>query len=249
MTDDRKDQPSQGGSPPPSRQPIFLLPPAVAAICGLLIIVWLAELFVLNDDGRFELNYWLGFWPIRLIAWADLPGGWLPMLWTPVTHAFLHGGWSHVIINTAWLAIFGAPVASRYGGLKFVLLFVFGAIAGAAAFALTSTFTPAWLIGASGGVAALTGAAIRFMFQPPVVEVDPDTGERRFLGRRLATFTEVWRHPTARFFTLMWIILNAGVPLAALFANVEFQVAWQAHLGGFVFGFFVVPLLERKAHE
>ena len=94
--------------------------------------------------------------------------------------------------------------------------------------------------------AALTGAAIRFMFQPPVVEVDPDTGEQRVLGRRLATFVEVWRHPTARFFTLMWIVLNAGVPLLALFANVEFQVAWQAHLGGFVFGFLVVPLLERR---
>lgn len=228
------------------RQPIFLLPSAVAAICGLMIIIWLAELFVLNEDARFELTYWLGFLPARLIAGEQLPGGWLPLLWTPVTHAFLHGSWSHVIINTAWLAIFGAPVASRYGGFKFVLLFVLGAVAGAAAFTLTEWYSSAWLIGASGGVAALTGAAIRFMFQPPVVEVDPDTGEQRLLGRRLATFGDVWRHPTARFFTLMWIILNAGVPLFAVFANIEFQIAWQAHLGGFVFGFLVVPLLERR---
>ena len=127
--------------------------------------------------------------------------------------------------------------------------FFFGAVTfffAAAAFALTETFTLAWLIGASGGVAALTGASIRFMFQPLVVEVDPESGERRIVGRRLATFVEVWRHPTARFFTLIWIVLNAGVPLVALFANIEFAIAWQAHLGGFVFGFLVVPLLERR---
>src|SRR5690349_14024448 len=216
MSDDRKDQPNQRGAPTSSRQPIFLLPPAVAALCGLMIIIWLAEVLVLNDQTRGAFTFWFGFVPLRLVLPDAVEGGWLPSLWTPITHAFLHAGWTHVLINVAWLAIFGAPVASRYGGVKFVLLFVLGALAGAAAFTLTSAYTTQWLIGASGGVAALTGAAIRFMFQPLIVEADPETGEQRVVGRRLASIAEVWRHPTARFFSLIWIVLNAGVPLLAM---------------------------------
>ena len=102
-------------------------------------------------------------------------------------------------------------------------------------------------IGASGGVAGLTGAAVRFIFQPIQVTVDPDTGERIVLGRRLATIGEVLRHPTARIFTLTWIVLNGLVPLLPMFMpGMTVEIAWQAHIGGFLFGFLAVPLFERR---
>jgi membrane associated rhomboid family serine protease len=103
------------------------------------------------------------------------------------------------------------------------------------------------LVGASGAIAGLTGAAVRFMFQPVQVAVHPETGERIVLGRKLASIGEVLRHPTARIFTIMWVILNGIVPLVPLFIpNMQVEVAWQAHLGGFLFGFLAVPLLERR---
>jgi membrane associated rhomboid family serine protease len=68
------------------------------------------------------------------------------------------------------------------------------------------------------------------------------------LGRQLASIGEVFRNPRSRYFTLVWIILNAAVPLLPIFTpGMDLQVAWQAHLGGFFCGFFLVPLFERRS--
>ena len=247
MSDDGKDQQLQVPATEPQRQPIFNLPFAVAALCGLFLAIHAAQSLVLNDSGREQLLTWFAFVPYRAIDPAGVPGGIWPLFWTPITHAFLHAGWEHVLLNTVWFAIFATPVTQRYGPVKMLVLFVLGAIVGAAAFAATTLPQIQVLVGASGGIAALTGAAVRFIFQPLQVAVNPETGERVALGRKLATIPEVFRHPTARIFTLTWVILNGVVPLLPMFfGGVDVQVAWQAHLGGFLLGFFLVPLLERR---
>ncbi len=50
----------------------------------------------------------------------------------------------------------------------------------------------------------------------------------------------------ARYFTLIWLGLNAAVPLVPLFTGASVGIAWQAHLGGFAVGFLLVPLFERR---
>ncbi len=247
MSDDRKIEQNQLSAGEPQRQPIFNLQPAVAVIAGLFLAIQAADSLILNDSGRNELLVWFAFIPYRLLDIGASPGGVWPLLWTPITHAFLHAGWEHVILNTVWFVIFATPLAHRYGGARMVGLFALGAIAGAAAFAATTLPQFAILIGASGGVSALTGAAIRFIFQPIEVGIDPQTGERVLLGRRLASIAGVFRHPTARVFAIAWIALNGIVPLLPLFMpGMQVEVAWQAHLGGFLLGFLVVPLFERK---
>lgn len=247
MSSDEKSQQDQAPTPPPERQPIFNLPAVVAAIAGLFVLIQALDSFVLNESIRNEVLVWLAFIPYRLIENAAAPGGLWPLLWTPFTHAFLHAGWEHVLLNTVWFLIFGTPVARRYGGLKLVILFLLSALAGAAAFAVTTLPQFALLIGASGGVAGLTGAAVRFIFQPVEVAEHPETSERIVLGRRLATIGEVFRHPTARIFTIVWIVLNGIVPLLPMFMpGMNVEIAWQAHLGGFLFGFLAVPLFERR---
>ena len=247
MSSDEKRQPDQRPVDGPQRQPIFNLELAVAAIAGLFVAIHAAQSLVLNESSRNELLVWFAFIPYRLLDIGASPGGVWPLLWTPVTHAFLHAGWEHVILNTVWFVIFATPLAHRYGGVKMGLLFLLGAIAGAAAFAATTLPQFSLLIGASGGVSALTGAAIRFMFQPVETATNPETGERIVLGRRLASIAEVFRHPTARIFTIVWIALNAIVPLLPMFMpDMAVEVAWQSHLGGFLVGFLLVPLFERR---
>ena len=248
MSDEQKPQSNQSVRPESQRQPIFNLPTAVLVLCGLLLAIQLANDVVLNPDGRDALAVWFAFVPYRLIDTSgELPGGWWPLLWTPFTHAFLHAGWEHVGLNVVWLAIFGTPVAQRYGAGRMLVVFLGGAFFGALAFAATTLPQVQVLVGASGGIAGLTGAAVRFIFQPPVIVVDEKTGERHFAGRRLATLGEFARNPTARFFSLTWIILNGIVPLIPMFTgNTDFQVAWQAHIGGFLAGLLLVPLLERR---
>ena len=246
MDDNQKDMPNHGVEQGPQRQPIFNLPPALLALCVVLAAIQAASSFVLNDQSRELLFGWLAFIPYRAVEPNGFDGGVWPLLWTPFTHAFLHAGWEHVGLNVVWLAIFGTQVTARYGATGLLILFFIGALAGALAFAATTLPQLQVLIGASGGIAALTGAAVRFIFQPPVFAVDEATGERKFLGRQLATLGEFVRNPTARFFSLTWIVLNGIVPLLPIFTGAGVQVAWQAHIGGFLAGLLLVPLLERR---
>jgi membrane associated rhomboid family serine protease len=237
--------------PPPGaesreRQPIFLLPGAVTILGGLILAIHLAQELVLNEESRFLLTAWFGFVPFRLIAAGEIEGGVWPLVWTPFTHALLHAGWDHLIINLLWFAIFATPVARRYGGPSMVLLFFVSAAAGAFLFAATTLTEVQILIGASGGVAGLTGAASRFIFQPVVVGRASATGAPRVMGRRLASLRETFVNPRSRYFVIVWTVLNAAVPLLPLVTGTAVQIAWQAHLGGFFAGLLLVGLFERR---
>lgn len=238
--------PNAGGG---GRQPIFLLPGAVSALAGLLVAIHLGSTFVLDVHGLGNLRIWFGFIPFRFTAPELLPGGMLPLLWSGFSHALLHIDFTHLLVNAAWLLVFGTPVARRYGGVPFLLVFFLGALAGAllltaVQLALVNQFSV--LIGASGGVAALTGAAMRFIFQPVVVGQNPETGERVILGRRTAGWAELFSNPRSRAFILVWVGFNLLIPLAPLVTGVEIPIAWEAHIGGFVAGLLMPPLFDKR---
>lgn len=241
----------QGGAPVnprlPGREPIFLLPGDVTAIIGVLVAIHLASTLVLNQAGQLQLVFWFAFQPLRIIAGLDDLSLAVPLIWTPFSHALLHASWEHLLVNAAWFAIFATPVSRRYGAGPMMAIFFVSAAAGAALFAATTLYSGSYLIGASGGVAGLTGAAVRFIFQPVIVAQHPETGERVVVGRRLASFGDLWRDSRARFFVLIWVLLNAAVPLLPLLTGTQMAVAWQAHLGGFFAGLLLVGLFERKS--
>lgn len=243
MSDEQKSQETQG---PDAHQPAILLPGVITALLGLMLAIHLARAFVLNESGDLQLIYWLAFIPVRGIAAADFEGGWIPLIWTPFTHAFLHAGWDHLLINCAWLAIFGTPVARRYGTRATLILFLISAAVGAAFFAVTTLPDVQVLLGASGGIAGLTGAACRFIFEPVVMGRDPRTGEQVVLGRRTATLGELARNQRAAFFIVIWLVLNAAVPFLPSLIGQAIGIAWQAHLGGFLAGLFLTPLFDRR---
>lgn len=228
------------------RQPIFMLPRIITVLAGAMLVIHLASSLVLSPDGLDQLTIWFGFVPVRLVAPEAFPGGYWPLTWTLFTHAFLHASWEHVLINVAWLVIFGTPVARRYEAGPTMAIFLVSAAVGAIGFAATTLPSLQLLVGASGGIAGLTGAATRFIFQPVVVAPHPETGEPVVLGRHLATWRELFTNSRSRAFALIWILLNAAVPILPALTGEAVQVAWQAHLGGFVAGLVMVQFFERR---
>ncbi|MEI6878317.1 MAG: rhomboid family intramembrane serine protease [Planctomycetota bacterium] len=98
--------------------------------------------------------------------------------WTLVTYAFLHdpSGLSHVAFNMLFLWIFGRAVEDRLGSIWFAVFYIAGAIVAALGEWLIS---PAPMIGASGAVAAATGAfaalcprsRVRVLFFFTIIEI------------------------------------------------------------------------------
>lgn len=238
-----------GDSPPPRppRAPVFNLPSVVMTLALVLAAVHAVIVFGLGAPAVNSLYQWFGFIPQRIFHADRVDGGALPLLWTPVTHAFLHANWEHVGFNLAWLAVFGSPVARRYGARGFALIGLVGAICGAAGFAAFHLDDASIMIGASGAISGYTGAAMRFVFQPVEVAIDPETGERRVLGRRLASWREFVGNRRAMSISLVLLGLNAGVGLLAYLMGEPAAVAWQAHVAGFAGGLLAVGPVERLA--
>lgn len=241
MSQSERNAPSQG------YQPIFNMPGSVVVLVGLMWAVHVAASAVLDQYGLGNLRIWFGFIPDRFVAADQWPGGALPLLWSGFSHAFLHVDYTHLIVNTAWLAIFGTPVARRYGTMGLLAIFLLGALAGALVQAVVTVFIVnqfAVLIGASGGVSALTGAAMRFIFEPVIVRRDEETGEIIPLGRRTASLSGVFTNSRTRTFIIFWMGLNLVIGFAPLVMGTNIAIAWEAHIGGFVAGLLLPSALD-----
>jgi membrane associated rhomboid family serine protease len=244
------------------RQPVFNLPGVILVLLAAFIAVQLVREFVSPEtDARLITNF--GFIPARFsghfapggladavaqqiaagvpestIRWFLGEGG--SPWWTPVTYAFVHGDWIHLALNGLWLAAFGSAVARRFGPLRFLALFILSGIAGAAAFLLVHPFGLEPVVGASAAISGAVAAAMRFAFEP-----DAPLGP----GRSLAVTSDsayfvpalplarVFRDGRALVFLLTWFGCNILFGAFARPLGVgDATVAWEAHIGGFLFG-------------
>ena len=80
-----------------------------------------------------------------------------PEVYQFVTYQFLHAGLLHVAGNMLFLYIFGNNVNDKMGNLGYLAFYLAGGVVAGAAYAMTEQ-GPAPLVGASGSIAAVTGA-------------------------------------------------------------------------------------------
>jgi membrane associated rhomboid family serine protease len=158
----------------------------------------------------------LGFRPSSL--WD---GQWWPGI---LTSMFVHGGWAHVAMNAVFALAFGAPVARLMGGTKgvlgFLLFYVSCGLVATVGYGLIHPDSPHSLVGASGAVFGLMGAAIRTLGGPVRGPALRPLGDRRFLTTAAAIMA-----------------VNAVAGLAGLAPGMEgARIAWEAHAFGFVCG-------------
>ncbi|MBB3947590.1 membrane associated rhomboid family serine protease [Rhizobium skierniewicense] len=226
---------------PPQKTPVFNLPGVLVAILGVLIAVHVISTYLLSEDAYGWFLYTFGFIPLRYAVPLSQQG--LEWLWTPITYSFLHGGIEHILFNGLWLMAFGAPVLRRIGTLRFILLWCVSSAVAAFGHAFLNWGDVTVLIGASGVVSALMGAACRFAFPANGGRYHPAIGHR--LPRQ--GIVEALTNRTVLIFTLMWlfgnVLIAVGIPL---FGDVGGEVAWDAHIFGFLLGFLFFALFDRK---
>ncbi len=224
----------------PPHQPIFNLPTVIVVFAVLFCVIRLTQdLFYFDGEARVIFILWSAFLPVRYVAeGAQLPPV-MAAYWTPISYAFLHADWLHLGVNTMWMAAFGTPVARRFGTVRFVVLSLVAAIAGAITHMLFFFADIVPLVGASAMVSAYMGAAVRFAFgHGSGLSADPQAPA--------LSISQTFANRSTFSFVAVWFALNYFTGTGALnLAGEHVSIAWQAHIGGFLVGLLGFRLFDR----
>jgi membrane associated rhomboid family serine protease len=199
------------------------------AIIGASVLSYIIVSFLVPGSVEIAVAAGFGVIPSVLFSTAQLPAelAQAPAWATPVTHVFLHAGFIHLASNMLFLWVFGDNVEDQTGHGRFAILYFLCGFAGSLAHALMNAQSQQPLIGASGAIAGIIAAYLLL-------------------------------YPRVRIWGLVFKVLPLNVPaywvIAAWFVLQVFQailapaggVGWWAHIGGFVAGLALTPLLVRR---
>ena len=154
---------------------------------------------------------------------------------TLVTSTFLHADILHVGGNMLYLFIFGPAVEERLGFQRFLGFYLAAGITAGLATVAMAPASQVAVIGASGAIAGVLGAYLVLFPRARITTILP-----------FFVFFQLVRVP-AIFYLMLWFAIQL---YAGLTSGVEGPlvggVAWWAHVGGFLFGVAIGPLLARR---
>lgn len=226
-----------------TRSPILNVPAPVLWLVAVLAVVHVYR-SLLRGGSAFEFMYRYAFIPLRYGQSSAFPGGAGAEIWSPFSYSLLHADLVHLAINVLWMASFGSALAIRFGAGRFFLMFALGSIAGAAAHYIVMPNDNAPLIGASAGVAAMMAATLRFAFTPGGPLAGGGSRPESFMVPA-PPLLEAMANRRVFVFVVLWFALNYFVGAGILdIAGEGSSIAWQAHIGGFLAGLLLFPLLD-----
>lgn len=157
-------------------------------------------------------------------AWPTMPE---PA--TLVTYLFLHGGWMHVLSNMLFLWVFADNVEDAFGYAAFAIFYLLCGIAGGLTHVFIAPASQVPLIGASG---AVSGVLAAYLLLYPKARV------------WILLFLRLPLRIGATWVLGGWFVLQ----VVSLFIETgeDVQVAWWAHIGGFVAGLILTLLLRSR---
>lgn len=222
-------------------------PAIVYLLVGINIIVFVYEMYA---GTTFITGY--AAVPFEITTGVDimrpiyLPGGELmphapgpkPIYLTLLTSMFMHGGLLHIVSNMLFLWVFGDKIEENFGHWRFIAFYLLCGLIASLAHIL---FEPQALIpslGASGAIAGVLGAYIMLYPHEEIRVLLP-----------LGFFFTIIRLPA--FLVIgSWIILQFFNQFAAIIETTAQtrgdNVAYMAHIGGFLAGLLLSLLFYRK---
>ncbi len=204
-------------------------------VTGALIIINVVA-FLLTGAFTSEQTLWAvatgyGIVPVELLHVVDAGqfNNPVPEPLTLITYQFLHGGWMHLISNMAFLWVFADNIEDAFGHFGFLLFYLLCGIAAGLLHTVMQPDSGAPLIGASGAVSGVL-AAYLLLYPKARIWI--------LLFMRIPL-------PISAFWALSgWFALQ----LLSIFisSDDEAQVAWWAHIGGFLAGLILTFVLRSR---
>lgn len=206
--------------PPSNNEQLINLPPFTKYMVAAMLGIFIITNYLLNEDQQLWTMVHLGFMPGRFTGTALFE----PLaLITPFTSMLLHGGWLHIGMNAVMLLAFGTGVERWLGGKKMIAFFVACALFGVAAHFVFNFHSIIPMIGASGGISGLFAAALVML----------NKSNRGMTGRfGLIPIIAIW----IAISVIFGFVDSPGVDSG--------DIAWAAHVGGFLGGFAVLKLMK-----
>lgn len=198
-------------------------------LTNVLIFIWQLD-FPRKEMLAFIQHYALI--PAKIsFAVLNHPGdlaAYVPLL----TNLFMHGGWMHLIGNMWYIQIFGDNVEDRLGSLRFLAFYLICGIAANITHILIDPASSIPTIGASGAVSGILGAYLVTFPHAKVLTLIP------------IFFFQLVEIPALIFLGFWFLMQLQSGTLALMSAGTN--IAWWAHIGGFVAGMILVKLFTPR---
>ncbi|MCM5558567.1 rhomboid family intramembrane serine protease [Pleomorphomonas sp. JP5] len=229
-----------------NHEPMFNLPRVILGFILLSAGIFIGRTWYLGGDGATTFLLTFCFTPLRyqyLMSGNGFPGGWAAGVWSPFTYVFLSPTLQSLIFDLLWLTAFGTAVARRFGPWRFIGFCAAAAAIGAGLFWLLSGKGETVLLGPNFVVAALLGAAIRFIYAAGlggIMTMGGDTWRQPALG-----IIEMWSN--VRVLQLLGFIFAANALFAILYASsgLDGRALLQNALG-YIVGILLFSLFDSR---
>ncbi len=197
------------------------IPPFIRLLIPSMVIIHLALNFGLSKPALYDIYNIFGFVPAYFTGNADMVS--LFSLASPITHMFIHSSTMHLLFNVVMGTALGIYTERFFGARATAIFFFTCGACGALAFLILNPTATFPLIGASGGISGFFGAVISLMHAQ---------GQMGRLSQKpLWIIVAFW---TA--FMFITALMGGGTGSG--------NVAWQAHIGGFLGGVGIIHLIK-----
>ncbi len=154
---------------------------------------------------------------------------------TIFTSMFMHASWFHILGNMVFLWAFGPEIEDAMGLMRYLAFYLLGGVAAALCQVAVSPGSNIAILGASGAIAAVMGA---FIVTYP--------RDRIRVLLVIFVFVTVALVPAAILIGL-WFLLQLFSGVGSLAGHQSGEVAYMAHVGGFLFGAIAARAFERRS--